>query len=428
MKNSWQLDPFYFAPLPKLGGGWVAFKDSPSPPPTPDYAAIAKQQGAENIAAARFNAKISNPDINSPLGTQRVTYGGGPPVFNQSAYDAAMKAYQAAQAAPSMGVSSGGNISGMDGLGDFFNGGSGGQSSGKAPNQADYWQTTGDPDKATVDIALSPEQQKLYDQQIRLSNAYGDIGEQGLVRISNAFNTPLDESSINDLQDRAYAAQTSRLDPQWQQADSQQQTALRNQGLVPGGEAYDNAMRVFNQGKNDAYTQARLAASSQAPSLLQQELAIRNQPLTEVNALRTGSQPQMPQFQQYTGSSAAPAPVMQGALAQSQYNQNAYNQQQGASNSATSGLFSLGGSVLGGMFGGPMGASVGGALGSAISDIRLKSNIKRIGTHPLGVGIYEYDIFGHREIGVMAQEVLAVKPKAVIHHPAGFLMVNYGAL
>jgi hypothetical protein len=68
------------------------------------------------------------------------------------------------------------------------------------------------------------------------------------------------------------------------------------------------------------------------------------------------------------------------------------------------------------------------AGGYFASDIRLKSNIERVGTHPLGVGIYEYDIDGHRERGVMAQEVMGVKPHVVHMHPDGYYMVNYGAL
>lgn len=67
-------------------------------------------------------------------------------------------------------------------------------------------------------------------------------------------------------------------------------------------------------------------------------------------------------------------------------------------------------------------------IGAMASDRRLKSNIVRIGTHPLGIGIYEYEIFGRPDIGVMAQEVLEVKPEAVLTHPDGYLMVHYGRL
>ena len=62
------------------------------------------------------------------------------------------------------------------------------------------------------------------------------------------------------------------------------------------------------------------------------------------------------------------------------------------------------------------------------SDRRLKSNILRVGTHPLGIGIYEYDIFGRRERGVMADEVEHVKPEAVNTHVFGIKMVNYAVL
>jgi hypothetical protein len=69
-----------------------------------------------------------------------------------------------------------------------------------------------------------------------------------------------------------------------------------------------------------------------------------------------------------------------------------------------------------------------GAFAILKSDRRLKSNITRIGTHPLGIGIYEYDIFNRHEIGVMAQEVLQVKPEAVILDSDGYYMVNYAQL
>jgi hypothetical protein len=62
---------------------------------------------------------------------------------------------------------------------------------------------------------------------------------------------------------------------------------------------------------------------------------------------------------------------------------------------------------------------------AAGSDRRLKSNIVRIGTHPLGIGWYEYDIYGRREQGVMAQELLEVKPEAVTVMPSGYLGVYY---
>lgn len=63
------------------------------------------------------------------------------------------------------------------------------------------------------------------------------------------------------------------------------------------------------------------------------------------------------------------------------------------------------------------------------SDIRLKSNIRRIGTHPQhGIGIYDYDIDGHRDTGVMAQELLHVLPSAVSVGGDGYFQVDYSML
>jgi len=66
----------------------------------------------------------------------------------------------------------------------------------------------------------------------------------------------------------------------------------------------------------------------------------------------------------------------------------------------------------------------------------FKENITRIGTHPLGIGLYLFDYkpeyrerWGHgRQFGVMADEVEAVLPEAVCVHPDGYKMVNYGML
>jgi hypothetical protein len=68
--------------------------------------------------------------------------------------------------------------------------------------------------------------------------------------------------------------------------------------------------------------------------------------------------------------------------------------------------------------------------GVAASDRRLKRNIVRVGTHPLGIGLYEFSYIGSmvRHTGVMAQDVLTVRPDAVITGADGFYRVDYGAI
>ena len=85
-------------------------KKSPKPPPAPDYAGAAAQQGQANLDAARLTARISNPNIQTPLGGQRVTF--GRKQFDKTGYDAAMAQYNARQAQatgapPTVGVGGG---------------------------------------------------------------------------------------------------------------------------------------------------------------------------------------------------------------------------------------------------------------------------------------------------------------------------------
>jgi hypothetical protein len=263
-----------------------------------------------------------------------------------------------------------------------------------------------------------------------------------------------------------------RLNPTITAGDTSFKQALANQGLAPGTAAYDAAFRNRELSKNDLYNQAALqginldmAARQQGVNeeqtlfnsrlanaglynsamgqnygqgmqtqgtqysqglnkaqfqntaqqqQLAQDMAIRAQPINEIIGLMGGSQIQLPQFQGYAGTSVAPAPTFAGAQAQGQNAMQNYGIQQAGNNATTSGLF---------------GALTSGAmLASKFSDRRLKSNIVQIGTHPLGIGIYEYDIFGNRERGVMADEVAKVMPDAIVPHPSGYMMVNYGKL
>lgn len=64
------------------------------------------------------------------------------------------------------------------------------------------------------------------------------------------------------------------------------------------------------------------------------------------------------------------------------------------------------------------------------SDRRLKRDIRRVGELANGLGLYAYRYVWSplQQFGVMAQEVLKVKPEAVAAGPDGFLMVDYGRL
>jgi hypothetical protein len=392
-------------------------KDSPAPPAAPDYTGAAVAQGQANIEAARTSARLSNPNIVGPYGTQQISYEGDQPTVTQTLNpnaQAALESQQATQKAlADLGLQ--GTTTAQNVMGQAFS-------------------PTGGP--LQTSLSAPGAVQSSYDMS-------------GLARMPVNAGTTGQEAIM------------ARLQPALAQQRSMKETQLRNQGLVAGGEAYDADMRNLGYQENDARSQAVLqgigldtAARSQGFGELQQQanlantaqaqvqnqglqsaqfgnaaqqaelqrqLALRQQPLNEITGLMSGSQIQLPQFQQYTGQNVAPAPTFAATQAQGQNAMTQYGIQQSAANAETAGLYGLGGSALG---------AGGLAYGLKTSDRRLKREIKRIGEHALGIGVYSYKYIWDNipQVGVMADEVELVRPEAVITGADGFKMVDYGAL
>lgn len=265
---------------------------APSPPAAPDFTGAATTQGSANTQSAIASALLNRGTQTTPYGTRTWTPQG------------------------TLNVPGIGDLPGFD-----------------LPNYSS-------------NISLTPQAQRIFDTQMSQSEQMAQLGNQSLGQTQTSLGRPLNISGVRDLQDRAYGAMTSRLDPQWAQAGTSRETQLTNQGLRPGGEAYDNAMRVHNQGKNDAYQQAQLAALSYGPQLLQEEVALRQLPLNELNALRTGSQVGVPQFQGGQAPNIGAGNFQNAAAQQGQYDQGLYNAEAGQAGSTQSGLFSLGAAAL----------------------------------------------------------------------------------
>jgi hypothetical protein len=371
---------------------------APAPPATPDYRGAAIEQGAANIETARLQGRMNNPNISGPLGGQTVTFGAN--------------------------------------------------------------------DQPTVTQTLTPQAQATLESQQRVEQSLANLGEEGVGTAQNvlrsAFNPNLQglQTSIADagqiaqapnlglygsasggpqggqygfadrnLNTRNVAAMPvnagttgqqaimNRLAPELDRQSKATEQRLANQGLVAGGEAYENAMISQNQQKNDLLSQAALqgigldtaanaqgfgqavqvgqfgnqsiaqnfgqgqaanAAGNQAvgqnqqaalqqqqasnaaqnqqynqlmqraqfgntaqQQSLQQQLALRNQPLNEIAGLMSGSQIQMPQFQGYQGANVASTPIMQGAIAQGGANMDAYGIQSANVNAKNAGTASL---------------------------------------------------------------------------------------
>lgn len=67
---------------------------------------------------------------------------------------------------------------------------------------------------------------------------------------------------------------------------------------------------------------------------------------------------------------------------------------------------------------------------TVVSDARLKTGIARVGTAPNGLPLYRFRYLGLGTTyqGVMAQDVLAHTPEAVVALPGGYLAVDYARL
>ena len=358
-------------------------KKAPAPPPAPDYTGAAVAQGAANLESARATARLSNPNTYTPYGTQIVTYDGDTPTIRQTLTPTAQKTLEAQQ-------------------------------------------------NVELQLAnLGAQGAKTASGVLDKPFSFGGPDVQTSLDLSNVAKMPVNAGMTGQ------EAIMQRLEPSLARQRTSTETQLINQGLRPGSEAYNNAINLLGQQETDARTQAVLqginldiGANQQGfgqalesgkfgntaqQQALAEAISLRQLPLNEITALMSGSQIQNPQFGAYSGATVQPAPTFAATQAQGAFDANTYNQQVAQANAQTAGLYSLGGAALG-------------APKGTFSDRRLKSNIVRIGTHPIGIGIYEYDIFGGRQIGVMAQELLEVMPDAVHQHPSGYLTVDYGRL
>jgi hypothetical protein len=124
-----------------------------------------------------------------------------------------------------------------------------------------------------------------------------------------------------------------RLQPQMAQSAESNTAALANQGIVPGTQAYNNAMRTFQQGQNDLLTSAQIGGMQ--TGLQAQQL--QGTQAGQIKSLAT------PTFINAPQQAAVSGPDYMGALAtQTNANIAAQNAALGQATSNTAGLYGLG--------------------------------------------------------------------------------------
>jgi hypothetical protein len=348
----------------------ILSKKGASPPPPPDPTVVANAQSAANIASATAQQHLNMVGTAGPNGT--VNYVADP------------------------------------------------------SQPGGYTQTT----------TLSPAQQAIYNSGNQAQQGSLNVANQQIGRVGEALARGLDpgqlqtnygqggplqtgfnpgqqvqghagyqdiNGSVNQAANNAYQQATSRLDPQWQLSQRQEETQLANQGLGANSTAYQNAMDIFNRAKTDAYNQANFGAintgNAEQNTLMGQQLAqgsfansaagqqyaqnqgqaafnnqaaaqqyaqnqnaalfanqaggqqfqqnayAQAQPINEFNSLMSSSQVATPQGIQYTPSSVNPTDVTGAYALNSQVAQANYNSQMQNQGSNLGGLFRLGASV-----------------------------------------------------------------------------------
>ena len=293
-------------------------------PPTPDYIGAAKQQGQDNLTAARQSNVMSNPNMYTPYGTQTVTYSN--PTFDQSGYDTALAKYNASNVDRNQYYQTGGG-SGDAGTGYTYFDQAGYDAAqakrGAAPTREGFMTGGGQP---TVTQTLTPQAQQTLESQQRVQTALANLGEVGIANAYDTLSRPFVPTSTDIKKDFGgygavplsenftaksevplqYSIDTSgvaampinagttaqdlilqRLNPTLEAGDVSFRQQLANQGLAPGTEAYDKAFRNREMSKNDLYSQAALQG-------INLDMAARNQSVNELLGLGTfGNQAQL---------------------------------------------------------------------------------------------------------------------------------------
>lgn len=196
----------------------------------------------------------------------------------------------------------------------------------------------------SMETTLSPEEQRNQNQQWEFDNLVNTLGINQTKKLTGVLDSPfkLDNAATEG---RLMELGRKRLDPMIEQRRAGLESRLVNQGVMPGTEAYDRAMRENSQSDNDAYNQLLLTGRSQAANEL---LTERNQPINETTALMSGGQVNQPTFGNTPQTSVANTDV--AGITQQGY-ENAlipWKQKNAQQQALMGGLFSLGSAALGG--------------------------------------------------------------------------------
>jgi hypothetical protein len=322
--------------------------------------------------------------------------------------------------------SSGGPIqSGIGGFGNIVN------SYGPADDFSADRQRVEDSLMARMNPQLKIQQQALQQQ----------LADQGIRYGSQAYTDAMNTYNMQANDARWGAIQQAGQEQQRMTEEAQQQATFQNAAQQQGYEQILGQGQFANQAQQQQYNQnaalaqfnnlgsaqqlqwhqaAFNAANAQRNQWMQEQFALRNQPINEITSLLSGSQVSQPNFVQTPGSQIATTDI--AGIINNNFNQQLANYQQQSQN-------------VNSLVGGVLGLGAGALKGGYLSDVREKENIEHIGTvfsaknvdkddrmgsvlaEKAELPIYKYsykkDPASVTHVGPMAQDVEKIDPGAV---------------
>lgn len=308
-------------------------------------------------------------------------------------------------------------------------------------SQSGETQTVTGPDGKTYQVprytqtnTLSAGEQGVYDSDLQTRQNIGQIGVEQSARIGDILGQPVDYSDLK-IDPNSFAgnraavekAMFDRLSPQLTRSREAEENRLVNQGFQRGTQAFTDAMGDLGRQENDLrlgitaaglgeqqgmYGMARDAAGYEMQRRTQQQ----NHPINLINALRSSSQVSAPNIPGYNPGQVAGTDVSGAVYNSAALQQKQFETDQKAKQAQMAGLYGL--------------AGTGAQAAMWFSDRRLKRDIRDFGIKLAnGIKLYTYRYLWDDvpRVGVMADEVLKVRPSAV-RVVGGYMAVDYGAL
>jgi len=233
-------------------------------PETPDFQQTAREQGEANSAAFQEAWRWNHPDQITPYGNERWGWDGNRWTRTYELSPEEQRQLNLTNTIENYALTT---------LSDSLPGILGGL---QKPFTWDGQPLYG------FDPNLTPQQGFNYN-----ANSAGAPGLQSSLDFGGAPGMPTyGQADRLSAADAAYRLGERYLDPRMQEQRSNLNTELRNEGLMPGSEAYNNAMaeqgRNENQAFGDLYDRSMLAGREELTSAFDRQLAGRSQGVGEI--------------------------------------------------------------------------------------------------------------------------------------------------